>query len=163
MVEFKNIDRKTTLTHRWEEWEYARCLNKKVKLPTERLFGFFIWWRGKDASLYYYRYANCHCWFFSSIQSRVDRPWRWDDLWYDTEYDITLVGGLGLATVPGYPVFCDFADTVNVYPQAISRDCCDKSHQSCAQKHWDTQIISQPGGGTPTFLIRPLLISNDHF
>jgi hypothetical protein len=43
------------------------------------------------------------------------------------------------------------ADTVNVYPQAISRHCCDKNHQSGAQKHWDTQIISQPGGVNPTF------------
>jgi hypothetical protein len=34
------------------------------------------------------------------------------------------------------------AYTVNVYPQAINRDCCDKNHQSGAQKHWDTQIIS---------------------
>jgi hypothetical protein len=40
---------------------------------------------------------------------------------------------------------------VNVYPQAINRDCCDKNHQSGAQKHWDTQIISQPGGVNPTF------------
>ncbi len=36
------------------------------------------------------------------------------------------------------------ADTV--YHQSINRDCCDKSHQSTAQKHWETQIISQPGG-----------------
>jgi hypothetical protein len=44
-----------------------------------------------------------------------------------------------------------FADTVNVYPQAINRGFCDKNHQSNVQKHWDTQIISQPGGVNPTF------------
>jgi hypothetical protein len=44
-----------------------------------------------------------------------------------------------------------FADTVNVYPQAINRDCCDKNHQSGPAKHLDTQIISQPGGVKPTF------------
>jgi len=43
------------------------------------------------------------------------------------------------------------ADTVNVYPQTENRDCCDKNHQSGAQKHWDTQIISQPGWVNPTF------------
>mgnify|MGYP001829016617 CR=1 FL=1 len=32
-------------------------------------------------------------------------------------------------------------DTLNVYPQAINRDCCGKNHQSGAQKHWDTLII----------------------
>ena len=47
------------------------------------------------------------------------------------------------------PLF--FADTVNVYPQAIYRDCCDKNNQSGARKLWDTQIISQPGGVNPTF------------
>jgi hypothetical protein len=43
------------------------------------------------------------------------------------------------------------SDTVNVYPQAINRDCCDKNNQSGALKHWDTQIIFQPGGVNPTF------------
>ncbi len=43
------------------------------------------------------------------------------------------------------------AYTVNIYPQSINRDCCDKNNQSGAQKHWDTQIISQPGGVNPTF------------
>jgi hypothetical protein len=43
------------------------------------------------------------------------------------------------------------SDTVNVYPQAINRGFCDKNHQSNVQKHWDTQIISQPGGVNPTF------------
>jgi len=43
------------------------------------------------------------------------------------------------------------ADIVNVYPQAINRDCCDKNHQSGERKRWDTQIISQPGGVNPTF------------
>jgi len=44
-----------------------------------------------------------------------------------------------------------FAYTVNVYPQAISRDCSNKNYQSGAQKHWNTQIISQPRGVNPTF------------
>jgi hypothetical protein len=41
------------------------------------------------------------------------------------------------------------SDIVNVYPQAINRDCCDKNHQSGPAKHWDTQIISQPGWVSP--------------
>jgi len=43
------------------------------------------------------------------------------------------------------------ADIVNVYPQAISRYCSDKNYQSGAQKHRNTQIISQPRGVNPTF------------
>jgi len=42
-------------------------------------------------------------------------------------------------------------DIVNVYPQAINRDCCNKNHQSGARKQWDTQIISQPRGVNLTF------------
>ena len=41
--------------------------------------------------------------------------------------------------------------TVKLGPKAINRDYCDKNHQSGALKHWDTQIISQPGGVIPTF------------
>jgi hypothetical protein len=41
------------------------------------------------------------------------------------------------------------ADTVNVYPQAINRDCCDKNHHSGVQTHWDTQIKSQPTWAIP--------------
>ena len=48
------------------------------------------------------------------------------------------------------------AYNVNIYPQAISRDYCDKNHQSGAQKHWDSQIISQPGGVNPTYGTPPL-------
>jgi len=40
---------------------------------------------------------------------------------------------------------------ITLYPQAINRDCCDKNHQSGAQKHWDTQIMHGPGGVNPTF------------
>jgi hypothetical protein len=47
------------------------------------------------------------------------------------------------------------SDTVNVYPQAINRDCCDKSHHSGVQTHWDTQIISQPTWAIPANKIRP--------
>jgi len=43
------------------------------------------------------------------------------------------------------------ADTVNVYPQAISLDCCDKNYQTGALKHWNTKIISQPRGVNLTF------------
>jgi hypothetical protein len=38
---------------------------------------------------------------------------------------------------------------VNVYPQAINRDCCDKNHEPGAQKHRDIQTISQAGGVNP--------------
>jgi hypothetical protein len=47
------------------------------------------------------------------------------------------------------------SDTVNVYPQAINRDCCDKNHHSGVQTHWDTQIISQPTWAIPANKIRP--------
>jgi len=42
--------------------------------------------------------------------------------------------------------FLEIEGSVNVYPQAINRDCCDKNHHSGEQKHWDTQIISHPEG-----------------
>ena len=45
----------------------------------------------------------------------------------------------------------EISDTVNLYPQAINRDCCDKNNQSGARKQWVTQIIFQPGGVNPKF------------
>ena len=41
-------------------------------------------------------------------------------------------------TKNNYLASVKIAYTVNVYPQAINRDCCDKNHLSSAQKHWDT-------------------------
>ena len=38
------------------------------------------------------------------------------------------------------------ADTVNVYPQALNRDCCDKNDQSGARKHWDLKLYPNREG-----------------
>jgi hypothetical protein len=54
-------------------------------------------------------------------------------------------------------------DTVNVYPQAINRGCCDKNHHSGVQTHWDTQIISQSTWAIPANKIRPFYFPNSAF
>jgi hypothetical protein len=59
------------------------------------------------------------------------------------------------STKTNYLASLFFADNVNVYPQEIYSDRCDKNHQSGAAKHWDTQIISQPGGVNFTTWINP--------
>jgi hypothetical protein len=57
-------------------------------------------------------------------------------------------------TKTNYLAAFKITDTVNVYPQAINRDCCDKNHHSGVQTQWDTQIISQPSWAIPANKIR---------
>jgi len=55
------------------------------------------------------------------------------------------------------------AYTVNVYPQAKNRMCCDEKQKLSAQERRDMQIISQPTWAIPTTRIRSFYFPNSAF
>jgi len=67
------------------------------------------------------------------------------------------------STKTNYLASFKIAYTVNVYPQAKNRMCCDEKQKLSAQERRDMQIISQPTWAIPTTRIRSFYFPNSAF